>query len=401
MKSGFLKKLLDRAEKIDKELIVDYMIEIAQERDLLVALFDNMIEGMIVIDDDENVVYINKSARHILDLGDGPTIPEQSLTRILLYPELLHFYREERHRLEPVCCNEFVLSIGEKQSFLQINLIPLIKNDDRFGTLLLFLDNTEQKKQEKKLREAEKLAALTTLSAGVSHEIRNPLNALSIHLQLLKRHLKKKGVNDSETEDVFQIFSTEINRLNQVIESFLAAVRPSKPQLLLVNLYSLITETLNLMEPEFLQNNIHVSLHEEGDWPLIKADEPQLKQALINILRNAVEAITTQNKDELKRKEKAVIIHLIREENNVTLMFEDTGKGIEENDLQHVFEPYFTTKPKGTGLGLMVVDRIIREHHGKLSATSEVGVGTQVTVTLPVAAEKPKLLAQGKPKSDD
>ncbi|MBW7939765.1 MAG: GHKL domain-containing protein [Candidatus Omnitrophica bacterium] len=191
------------------------------------------------------------------------------------------------------------------------------------------------------------------------------------------------------------IFSNEISRLNNVIESFLAAARPSTPQFTLVNLYNLITEILNLMEPEFLQNNIFVSLHEEGNWPLVRADHNQLKQAFINVLRNAIEAISTQSEDEAAHKSKEVIIHQIRSETEVTIAFEDTGKGMPPEDIPHIFEPYFTSKPKGTGLGLMVVNRIVREHEGTVSATSQEGIGTQISISLPVAAESPKLLEQG------
>ena len=304
MKSGFLKRLLDRAEKVDKEQIVDYMIEIAQERDMLFLLFDSMIEGMTVIDEDENVVYINKSARIILNLGDGPITPELPLEKIFTYPDLIALCRRGTKSKEPIGYDDYALSIGGQKRFIQINITPLANSEKRFGTIFLFLDHTEQKEQEKKLREAEKLAALTTLSAGVSHEIRNPLNALSIHLQLLQRHLRRKGIEDEEIINVLTIFSNEIRRLNNVIESFLAAVRPSKPQLMLVNLYSLVTDTLNLMEPEFLLNTIRVALHEEGEWPLIEADETQLKQAFINILRNSVEAITSQTEEEAKEKRK-------------------------------------------------------------------------------------------------
>lgn len=395
MKSGFLQKLLDRTDKIDKEQIVDYMLEIAEERDMLFHLFDSMIEGMVVIDEDETVIYINHSARNILDMGDGPSIPDLPLEKFLFYPSLVSLFRDGMESSESIHFENYTLVIAGEKKFLQLNIIPLSKSESRFGTMLLFLDQTHQKEQEKRLREAEKLAALTTLSAGVSHEIRNPLNALSIHLQLLKRHLRKKGMEDEEVKDVLTIFSNEINRLNNVIESFLTAARPSTPKLMLVNLYNLITEILNLMEPEFLLNKIHVSLHEQGNWPLIKADYNQLKQAFINVLRNAVEAICTQTEEEAADKSKAVIIHQIRSENEVTIAIEDSGKGIPEEDLNHIFEPYFTSKPKGTGLGLMVVDRIIREHNGKVSATSQEGIGTQISITFPVAAESPKLLEQG------
>ncbi|MBN2329366.1 MAG: PAS domain-containing protein [Candidatus Omnitrophica bacterium] len=401
MKHGFLRRILARADKIDKEQIVDYMREIAQERDLLVLIFESMIEGMIVVDADENVVYINQSARRILGLGDGPTVPDQPLKRVLDTPSLIQLCRECMKSGEPVLSRDFHLPLSEGERFLLINTIPLESSRQNLGSLFLFMDVTEQTEQERKLREAEKLAALTTLTAGMSHEIRNPLNSLSIHLQLLKRQLKKQAAVDDSTNETLAILSNEIKRLNGVIETFLAAVRPSKPQKRLISLYALIMDTLKLLGPEFRENTIDVSLHDEGDWPFIQADEGQMKQAVINILRNAIDATVSQDAEGAEEKEKRIMINMTREKEEVTLAFSDTGKGIHEKDLPHIFEPYYTTKPKGSGLGLMIVDRIIREHDGELTAHSKMGKGTQIVISLPVAAESPRLLEHGVHVNDD
>ena len=395
MKHGFLKRILDRAEKIDKEQIVDYMREIAQERDLLVLIFESMIEGMIVIDSDENVVYINQSARSILGLGDGPTVPDLPLKRLLDSPLLLDLCRDCIQSQKPILSTEFHLKLPGGERFLTINTIPLESRRQRLGSLFLFMDVTDQTEQERKLREAEKLAALTTLTAGMSHEIRNPLNSMSIHLQLLKRQLKKQGINDESTNETLSILSSEIKRLNGVIETFLAAVRPSKPQKRLIGLYSLITDTLKLLGPEFRENGIDVSLHEEGDWPFIQADEGQMKQAVINILRNAIDSIATQSLSDSTPQDKQIVVNMTREREKVILAFSDTGKGIPEDDLPHIFEPYFTTKPKGAGLGLMIVERIVREHDGSLTAHSKLGEGAQIVITLPAAGESPRLIEHG------
>lgn len=392
MKSGFLNRLLARAEKVDKEQIVDYMVEIAQERDLLVLIFNSMIEGMIVIDEDENVVLINQSARNILELGDGPTAPLIPFSKLIRNRDLLRLCNRGINSEEPILEHEYKVLFDEEERYLELNMIPLQNNDERHGTMFLFIDETEQKEQERRLREAEKLAALTTMSAGVSHEIRNPLNSLSIHLQLLKRELKKSGVHTNGIKDTIEVFEKEINRLNDVIETFLSAVKPSKPVMKIIQINRLLTDTLTLMEPEFRENEIRVSLREEGNWPLVKADESQLKQAFINILRNAIDAVLEREKESEKAIKKEVLIRMTREQDSITITFIDSGKGINEGDITHIFDPYFTTKPKGTGLGLMIVDRIVREHHGILEAQSESGAGTQISITLPIAAESPKLL---------
>lgn len=400
MKSGFLKKILDRADKIDKHSILDYLKQIAQERDLLVLIFDNMSEGMIFADEDDRVVYVNQSARTMLRLGDGSATPLEPLDRLIANKPLYSFCRKLMDANEISEFRDYTLDTGDETRFLKVNVIPLHNAGDEFGTLYLFLDETEQKLQEQKLREAEKLAALTTLSAGVSHEIRNPLNALSIHLQLLKRQLKKSGIANESVADTLSIFDTEIERLNAVIETFLSAVRPSHPEIRLKPLYDLVTETLTLMEPEFRQNQIRVTLHEEGSWPLIHADPGQLKQALINIIRNAIEAIAEQSEDERADKRNEVAIYMERDDNRVRLTFADDGKGMPPEDAKRMFDPYFTTKAKGTGLGLMIVDRIIKAHNGHIDAVSEPGKGAQIILDFPVAAESPRQLEYGEAENE-
>ncbi|MBI1388172.1 MAG: PAS domain-containing protein [bacterium] len=398
MKSGFLKRILDRAEKIDKDSILDYMKQIAQERDLLVLMFDNMSEGTLFVDEEDMVVYVNQSARRILGLGDGPATPEMSMRRVLGHQDIYEFCKRMLEQDRVNFFQDYVFHYNDETRFLKINIIPLIKNNESYGTLYLFIDETDQRRQEQKLREAEKLAALTTLSAGVSHEIRNPLNSLSIHLQLLKRQLAKSGAENSEIDDTIGIFQSEIKRLNDVIETFLTAVRPSQPQFRLVRLYDLVTETLTLMEPEFGENRIQVTLHEEGDWPLVHADQDQIKQALINIFRNSVEAIVSQSAETRDDKQDQILIHMFRDGETVALTIADSGVGMDSNDARRIFEPYFTTKPKGTGLGLMIVDRIIREHQGTIVAHSHPGEGMRIRIDLPVAAETPRQLEYGEAK---
>lgn len=401
MKSGFLKKILDRADKIDKHSILDYLKQIAQERDLMVLIFDNMREGMIFVDDDEMVVYVNQSARIMLRLGDGPATPYVSLPKLLGNAALHSFCMKLNDMGETSTFEDYTLHTGEETRFLKINCVPLRNAGEQFGTLYLFLDETEQTRQEEKLREAEKLAALTTLSAGVSHEIRNPLNALSIHLQLLKRQLKKSGNDNKDIDDTIHVFQSEITRLNDVIETFLTAVRPSQPEMKLISLYDLITDTLTLMRPEFAQSNIQIMLYEDGEWPLVHADAAQLKQAFINILRNAVDAINEQAPEIRQQKENRIVLRMMRNGERIRLTIADDGIGMNPDEARRIFEPYFTTKPKGTGLGLMIVDRIIREHNGSVNAVSEIGEGTQITIELPIAAETLKQLRYGETTFDE
>ncbi|MFH1739157.1 MAG: ATP-binding protein [bacterium] len=396
MKSSFLSRLLDRTDKIDKQQVVDYLVEVAEERDLLRLIFDSMMEGMVVVSSEFTVSYLNRAAADLLDITNIDEVLGQPAERIIKNRRILRMCEEGLRSGQANLRREVVLRWEGREFFLEANVVPLQPPQSEFSILLFFVDRTEERRTEERLRHAEKLAALSTLSAGMSHEIRNPLNSLSIHLQLLRRKLRRAKEQDSETLEILGVVEKEIKRLNHVLSSFLSAARRGAAAYIRVSPRSLITDTLALLQPDFEHEKIEVSVHEEGDIPAILGDPIQMKQAFINILKNAVDAINeasqTLREEGREAGERSVTIAIVRENERVNFIFTDTGAGILESDMQQVFEPYFTTKEQGTGLGLMIVNRIIHEHHGEINLRSRIGQGTQVIVSLPIAPETPKLL---------
>jgi signal transduction histidine kinase len=249
-------------------------------------------------------------------------------------------------------------------------------NDELGGYVLLLRDNTETRELHREEIESERMNALTMLAAGVAHEIGNPLNSLHIHLQLMERKVKKKADPElaHELGKSLEIARDEIKRLDYIVEKFLSAIRPSTPQLELTDLNRVIQESVEFLEPELADRGIDLKLQLHQDLPLLQLDRDQIKQVFYNLIRNAGQAIGSNGE---------LSVQTDFDDYQVSVSFSDTGQGISPEELGKVFDPYFTTKKTGSGLGLLIVHRIIREHGGEVEFESQEGEGTTVTIYLP------------------
>ncbi|MEW9702907.1 PAS domain S-box protein [Paenibacillus sp. SI8] len=237
------------------------------------------------------------------------------------------------------------------------------------GTVITFQDITEQKKTQELLIKSDKLSAVGQLAAGVAHEIRNPLTALKGFLQLLK-------TNSPKEQYYIEIMQNELQRIEFIVNEFLFVSKPQATHFESRRLDSIVTSTIELLQPQALLGNIQIEAELAPELPLVSCDEHQIKQVFINILKNALESMTlggimriqampTQNGTEL------------------TVRFIDQGCGIAPERLPKLGEPFYSTKEKGTGLGLMVCYRIIEAHGGMMKIQSKLGEGTKVEITLP------------------
>ena len=237
------------------------------------------------------------------------------------------------------------------------------------------------KQRQEQLIRSEKMAALGQLSAGVAHEIRNPLTSIKIFIQSLEKEI---DLDESQQED-FRIIKKEIDRLNEIVVRFLNFARPEDPQFQPVNLSALVLDTLNLLAAKIRNHGLRQDVSFPADLPWVKGDPRQLDQVLLNLLLNAIEAMP---KGGVLKVRSTVTVISETQEPRLQLIVQDTGPGIGETEKSYLFDPFFTTKEGGTGLGLSIAYAIVQKHNGQIEVESEVGNGTSFILTLPLAEEE-------------
>jgi signal transduction histidine kinase len=401
MKAGFLEKLIERLGRIGPEEVQNYFLRLAQEKGFLETVFNAIHEGIIVTDSKGRVTYLNDAACKLfgLDASDaiGKRLDERvrgldwrSLTQSggplsrdmeIFYPEnrFINFY------IVPLMI-ESRDSVGGVGASTRPGLtIPA--PGQQVGHVMILRDITESRRSAQQTIESERLNALTLLAAGVAHEIGNPLNSLHIHLQLMER--KAQGLDRGEKAELQQsidVARSEVRRLDSIVTQFLRAIRPSQPRLHPENVNTIVGEAVRFFAPEIQDRDMVVKQELRADLPLLQLDRDQMKQAFYNVIKNSLEAM---------RRHGTLRIRTDLDDTHVIVSFSDTGSGMSAENLSHAFEPYFTTKPSGTGLGLLIVRRIVREHGGELSIESTQGKGLTLTIRLPYVDKRIRMLEAG------
>ncbi len=227
-----------------------------------------------------------------------------------------------------------------------------------------------------KLAAEEKRLLLSRLLARFAHEIRNPLSSLDIHVQLLEEDLAELAPETRERIiGRFEIIHGELDRLEKIVEQFLRLARPSALDLAPVEMAPLARHVCDLLRPEATSREIELSTEIADDLPVIKADRGRVTQVLLNLLINSLQAVERRGR---------VVLRLSRAENDgLRLEVEDTGPGIPVERRGFIFEPYFTTKPDGTGLGLWIAQQIVTAHEGSIWAANAPAGGAILSVLLP------------------
>lgn len=392
MKSGFLEKLIERLGRVGPEEVQNYLLRLAQEKGFLETIFNSIQEGIIVTDARGRISYLNHAACDIFGLdGDkavGKPLEEQvrgldwqalSQSDTALSRDMEIFYPANRFinfYVVPLMIERRVTQGGPNESLAEA-----------VGHAMILRDITKDRRSTQQTIESERLSALTLLAAGVAHEIGNPLNSLHIHLQLMERKVKKlQAAEDKrELQESINIARSEIDRLDSIVTQFLRAIRPSKPQLLPEDVNTIAEEAVRFFQPEISDRDIVVETELRSDLPLLELDRDQIKQAFYNAIKNSFEAM----------KRRGILrIRTDRDDTHVKISFTDTGGGISAENLSRVFEPYFTTKSGGSGLGLLIVRRIVREHGGELAIESSEGKGMTLTIRLPFLDRRVRMLPE-------
>ena len=418
MKAGFVEKLIERLARIGPEEVQNYFLRLAQEKGLLETVFNAIQEGIIVTDSKGRITYLNDAACGLFGLEAGEAIGKRLDERIrgldwgsltqsggpvshdieIFHPQnrFINFY------IVPLVMEQREMSVAESDDSGGVGAAssqrgrpgstPLATAPQEVGHVMILRDITVNRRTALETIESERLNALMLLAAGVAHEIGNPLNSLHIHLQLMERSVQKlHDGTKAELERSIEIARSEVNRLDSIVTQFLKAIRPSRPQLRPENVNTIVEEAVRFFKPELQDREIVVEQELRSDLPLLQLDRDQMKQAFYNMIKNSLEAMHRHGR---------LRVRTDLDDTHVVLEFIDTGGGMSAENLSRVFEPYFTTKPSGTGLGLLIVRRIVREHGGELSIESSEGKGLTLTIRLPYIDKRIRMLEAGDQRSE-
>lgn len=383
MKTAFLDKLINRLDKLDAGSLQTQFLRLAGEKGLLETIFHAIQEGIVVLDGTGQISYANRAAEKMLgfslDSAEGIAI-----SRYLPDIEWEQIFNLDAQEWSRIVSREIEITYPTHR-YLDFYIVPLSDAGEHVqGAVMILRDITSERHNETATIESERLNAITLLAAGVAHEIGNPLNSLTIHLQLLNRELNELNTEDSEPlNELLSVAQREVERLDQIITQFLRALRPSEPRLEQTKINELLAETLDFLKQEIKDRDVLVEVDEASDIPNAQMDRNQIKQAFFNIIRNAIQVMT--NGGLLK-------ITVGSNDRFVFVSFTDTGPGIPTEDIASIFDPYFTTKNEGSGLGLMIVQRIMRDHGGELEVHTVPDKGTTFTLYIPRDVHRIRML---------
>ena len=390
MVSGFFDRVASRLDKLDKESIQTHISRLARERGFLETIFQSIQEGIMVVDSDGLLLYANRSAETLAGF-EYEKIRGRSILRYLRdweWEHLLEMPDSVGEGWARMVTREIEINYPEHR-IVAVSGRPLdVEGVDVKGILIILRDITRERQEEASALESERSDAVKLLAAGVAHEIGNPLNALNIHLQLLARELRDVGQADlrASLEELVGVARTEVERLDTTITQFVRAIGPTNPVLEVEQPTGVLQETLKLLKTEFENRRIAVSVDMPQKVPTVHLDRSQIKQGFFNLIKNALEAMPDGG---------ALKIVFSVDDAYVNIAFCDTGSGISEQNMRRIFEPYHTTKKEGSGLGLMIVKRIIDDHGGEIELSSKLDEGTCFKIRLPRSERRIRMLKDG------
>lgn len=384
VKASFLGKLLERVDHLGPEQLQRYLVRLAREHGYLETIFNTLQDAIVVMDRDGGIQYVNRSATRMLPFPRevAPGTPIERFLRDVPWKEWLTDAKGVTRKMS--------IHYPEPK-VVELVLLPLEDAEgdgDWVGRrVAIFHDITRTESMARQAIESERMQALTLLAAGVAHELGNPINSLNIHLQLMQRDLRRLDPAQAEPlKESIGIARREIDRLDAIIQQFLRAIRPTVPDFQRLQIADLLRETLEALEAEIADRGVLLEVEIDPALPELLMDPVQIKQVFYNLARNAMQAMGVQG---------ILSITAQREGEWVVVVFRDNGCGISLEDLPRITEAYYTTKEGGSGLGLMIVQRIIQEHGGQMEIESHRGRGTTVRLKLPAGGRQVHLLESG------
>ena len=375
--SQFVKKAVDKIEKLSDEEIQRIIETQNSELRLRNLILDNSFEGDILIADDGNVLYLNNTLKSMIPISERKKYSDIKVNKVILNNEIHSFIKTFLKSSEEQD-NEFFEvedpSVGVRTLDCSARRISMYN-----ACLFIFRDVTIFNRFKEEFRKNESLAQMTTMAAGVAHEIKNPLASISIYLQLMDKLLEKNGsMTREEAHKYIDVVSEEVDRLNRITVDFLFAVKPMKVDLSLCNINDVVNKTVGVVKAELEEKGINLRVHLATSLAKVFADCSLMEQSLLNLVKNAIQAMPEG------RRDSQIIISTYMESDMVKISVQDNGCGMTEDQMSKIFEPYYTTKSSGTGLGLTVLFKIMKQHGGDVVVHSTYGEGSEFILLLPV-----------------
>ena len=367
----FFNKVAEHIDKLDAEGQRKQYRLLVEELSFYESVFRSLREGVLVVDSAGNTVYANEAVARLTGF-DGAKAKGRPVRHLLPdwdWDNLLAPSGEGKGWTRQASC-ELEVTYPEHR-ILEIQSSPSAN-----GTVLLVRDVTLARAREESARETSRTDAVRDLAAGVAHEIGNPLNAISLNLQLLAREFRREPDEDRRARLLHDIATSqnEVKRLEGIIKGFLSALRPAKLNLVPGSLGDPLTDTLDALKAQFEDRRIQTQLNLPSALPTVLVDRAQMEQVFFNLIKNALEAMKDGGD---------LDIEVGADDRDVHVVIRDNGSGMDAATLAHIFEPYQTSKEQGSGLGLMLSRRIVHAHGGEIDVESKPGAGTAFTVRIP------------------
>ena len=397
----YVKRINQKASKLSNEQLLSIINELYSENESLYSLIDSLSNGLLIVDNNFCLLRSNLIVEsripfsvHLDEIKDS----NNPLWEYIEDEEIAGFFKNCMEKEITNSTEEFsTVTSGGSVRFLNISISPLMQDGNLCGKIILVNDITHKKNQDVRLHRMENLANLTNLAAGIAHDIKNPLGAMSIHIQLVQKALSKARENDSLPEKKFledhlDVVIEEIENLNKTIMNFLLAVRPVNASCELKNPDTIINNVIEFIRPEFADCGIQIETKFEGNSKKIMLDEKLFRDVIMNLAQNSLAAIKTRSSKTPKNYSGLFEVQTFINDNKYIIVLSDNGCGMDETTVSKIFEPYFTTKANGTGLGMTMAYKIVKEFSGEILVDSKENKGSKFTLSFPIPQKDTKLL---------